>query len=55
MCLAHWGMTVSPGRSFPLGATLVDGGVNFCVFSAQGRAGSSCCCSTAPATPSRPA
>ena len=26
-------MTVSPGRSFPLGATLVDGGVNFCVFS----------------------
>ena len=26
-------MTVSPGRAFPLGATLVDDGVNFCVFS----------------------
>ena len=30
-------MTVSPGRSFPLGATLVDGGVNFCVFSREAR------------------
>jgi glycogen operon protein len=26
-------MTVAPGQSFPLGATVVDGGVNFCVFS----------------------
>jgi len=26
-------MNVAPGRSFPLGATAVDGGVNFCVFS----------------------
>ena len=26
-------MTVPSGRSFPLGATLVEGGVNFCVFS----------------------
>src|SRR5262245_22990682 len=26
-------MTVSPGRTFPLGASVVDGGVNFCVFS----------------------
>jgi isoamylase len=30
----HW---ISPGRSFPLGATLVDGGVNFCVFSGAAR------------------
>ena len=30
-------MTVSPGRSFPLGATVVDGGVNFCVFSREAR------------------
>jgi isoamylase len=30
-------MTVSPGGSFPLGATLVDGGVNFCVFSREAR------------------
>ena len=37
-CLAHWGMTVSPGRSFPLGASLVEGGVNFCVFSRKARA-----------------
>ena len=43
-------MTVSPGRSFPLGATVVDGGVNFCVFSAK-RAGWSCCCSTTPSDP----
>jgi isoamylase len=28
-------MTVSPGRSFPLGATSVEGGVNFSVFSSQ--------------------
>ena len=27
-------MTVAPSRSFPLGATVVDGGVNFCVYSA---------------------
>jgi len=26
-------MTVSPGQSFPLGATVVEGGVNFCFFS----------------------
>ena len=26
-------MTVASGRSFPLGATLVEGGVNFCVSS----------------------
>jgi isoamylase len=26
-------MTVSRGRSFPLGATVVEGGVNFCIFS----------------------
>src|SRR5512139_3830016 len=26
-------MSVSAGRSFPLGATPVEGGVNFCVFS----------------------
>jgi isoamylase len=32
------GMTVSPGRSFPLGASLVDGGVNFCVFSRRASA-----------------
>jgi len=31
-------MTVSPGRSFPLGATIVDGGVNFCVFSRKASA-----------------
>jgi glycogen operon protein len=30
-------MTVLPGRSFPLGATVVDGGVNFCVFSRGAR------------------
>jgi glycogen operon protein len=30
-------VTVSPGRSFPLGATLVDGGVNFCVYSGDAR------------------
>ena len=28
-------MNISPGRCFPLGATLVEGGVNFCVFSSQ--------------------
>jgi len=28
---------VSPGRSFPLGATLVDDGVTFCVFSREAR------------------
>ena len=28
-------MNVSPGRSFPLGATPVEGGVNFCVFSSE--------------------
>jgi isoamylase len=28
---------ISPGRSCPLGATLVDGGVNFCVFSREAR------------------
>ena len=26
-------MTLAPGQSFPLGATVVDGGVNFCVYS----------------------
>ncbi len=26
-------MTVSSGRTFPLGASVVEGGVNFCVFS----------------------
>lgn len=26
-------MDLSPGRSFPLGATIYDGGVNFCVYS----------------------
>ena len=31
------GMTVSPGRSFPLGATVVDGGVNFCVYSGRAK------------------
>jgi glycogen operon protein len=30
-------MTVNPGRSFPLGATVVDGGVNFCVYSRRAR------------------
>jgi isoamylase len=30
-------MTVTPGRSFPLGATLVDGGVNFCVYSGRAK------------------
>ncbi|HEX2800129.1 MAG TPA: alpha-amylase family glycosyl hydrolase, partial [Thermoanaerobaculia bacterium] len=29
---------IAPGRSFPLGATVVDGGVNFCVFSREARA-----------------
>jgi glycogen operon protein len=28
-------MTVAPGRSFPLGATVVEGGVNFCVYSGR--------------------
>ena len=28
-------VTVSPGRSFPLGATIVEGGVNFCVYSGR--------------------
>jgi isoamylase len=28
---------IAPGRHFPLGATLVDGGVNFCVFSREAR------------------
>ena len=31
-------MTVSPGRTFPLGASVVDGGVNFCVFSRKANA-----------------
>jgi isoamylase len=31
-------MTVAPGQSFPLGATVVDGGVHFCVFSRQASA-----------------
>jgi isoamylase len=31
-------MTVAPGQSFPVGATIVDGGVNFCVFSRQASA-----------------
>jgi len=31
-------MTVTSGRSFPLGATVVEGGVNFCVFSGKARA-----------------
>src|SRR5215469_15405989 len=31
-------MTVSPGRSSPVGATLLDGGVNFCVFSRKASA-----------------
>src|SRR5690242_1655724 len=31
-------MTVASGRSFPLGATVVEGGVNFCVFSRKARA-----------------
>jgi pullulanase/glycogen debranching enzyme len=26
-------MTVSRGRSFPLGATVAEGGVNFCILS----------------------
>ncbi len=30
-------MTVAPGRSFPLGATVVDGGVNFCVYSGRAK------------------
>jgi isoamylase len=30
-------MTVVPGRSFPLGATVVDGGVNFCVYSGRAK------------------
>ena len=30
-------MTVNPGRSFPLGATVVDGGVNFCVYSGRAK------------------
>ena len=30
-------MTVSPGRSFPLGATVVEGGVNFCVYSGRAK------------------
>jgi glycogen operon protein len=30
-------MNLSPGRSFPLGATPVDGGVNFSIFSSQAR------------------
>jgi isoamylase len=28
-------MTVSRGRSFPLGVTVVEGGVNFCIFSSR--------------------
>jgi glycogen operon protein len=28
-------MIVGPGRSFPLGATLVEGGVNFCIYSGR--------------------
>ena len=31
-------MTVSPGRPFPLGASVVEGGVNFCVFSRKAEA-----------------
>ena len=31
-------MIVPPGRSFPLGATVVEGGVNFCVFSRKASA-----------------
>ena len=31
-------MTVPSGRSFPLGATLEEGGVNFCVFSRKASA-----------------
>ena len=31
-------MTVSPGWSFPLGASVVEGGVNFCVFSRKATA-----------------
>jgi glycogen operon protein len=30
-------MTVGPGRSFPLGATIVEGGVNFCVYSGRAK------------------
>ena len=30
-------MTVAPGRSFPLGATVVEGGVNFCVYSGRAK------------------
>src|SRR4249920_2797769 len=30
-------MTVLPGRSFPLGATVVEAGINFCVFSREAR------------------
>ena len=30
-------MTVPSGRSFPLGASVVEGGVNFCVFSRKAR------------------
>ena len=30
-------VTVAPGRSFPLGATVVDGGVNFCVYSGRAK------------------
>ena len=30
-------MTVGPGRSFPLGATVVEGGVNFCVYSGRAK------------------
>jgi glycogen operon protein len=30
-------MTVAPGWSFPLGATLVEGGVNFCVYSGRAK------------------
>jgi glycogen operon protein len=29
--------SIAPGRSFPLGATLVEGGVNFCVYSRHAR------------------
>jgi isoamylase len=46
-------MTVASGRSFPLGATVVDGGVNFCVFSRKASAVEllifDCACDAEPA------
>ena len=46
--MQHLPDALLPGRPFPLGATWDGLGINFAVFSAHARAGSTCACSNRP-------